>query len=101
MMMTAMHATRGQARLAQTARGSLLRTYLLITRAWSNAKALMQKRQVVATLRQAVAKCGLPAKAPGVLGSGLPLDSLLWEIYSPVVVPVVASVAVREVDCGK
>jgi hypothetical protein len=35
---------------------------------------------------------------PGVTGSGLPSGSLLSEIHGPVVVPVVASVAVREVD---
>ena len=70
-----------------------------------HAKPFLQScclpRQVVATLRQAVAKGGLPAKAPGVLGSGLPSGSLLSEVHGPVVVPVVASVAVREVDCGK
>jgi hypothetical protein len=54
-----------------------------------------------AELRQAVAKGRLPAIAPGVFGLGLPSGLLLWEIHGPVVVPIVASVAVRKVDCGK
>ena len=60
MMVTAVHATRGQAWLAQTARGSLLRTYLhfnnqgLVQCKGAHA-ARQQKRQVVATLRHAVA----------------------------------------------